>query len=200
MKKISIALTLALIAGALAAWQSQEMKARIPDFPMKALAMPGATRANFFISKDGTITRYAVHVGPEAMPEWMTRMADEKLGKGEDLAYEMELYPDGSEVYEVYRRVDGREKQLSVHADQSMKYVGKEMDPKELPEKVGAALRGVKGFIAEKCLFKEGPKFAEYHVKGSLGGTPHRVRLSGDGRLLSVQRKVPGEFEVAVQE
>jgi hypothetical protein len=200
MKKISIALALTLIAGALAAWQSQETKARIPEFPMKALAMAGATRANFFISKDGTITRYAVHVGPEAMPEWITKMADEKIGKGEDLEYEMELYPDGSEVFEVYRKVQGKEMQLSVHADKSVKYVGREMDPKELPGKVGAGLRGVKGFTAEKAMFKEGPKFAEYHIKGNLGGTPHRVRLSGDGRLLSVQRKLAGEFELAVQE
>lgn len=200
MKKIPVALALALIAGTLAAWQSQESKARIPAFPMKALASPGATRANFFVSKDGTITRYAVHVGPDAMPEWITKMADEKLGRGEDFEYEMELYPDGSEVYEVYRKVDGREKQLSVHHDKSVKYVGKQLDEKELPEKIGAALRGVKGFTAEKCMFKEGPRFAEYHIKGTLGGSPHRIRLSGDGRLLSVQRKVAGEVEVAVQE
>jgi len=200
MKKTPIALALTLIAGSLAAWQSQESRARIPDFPMKALAGPGARRANFFVSKDGTITRYAVHVGPEALPDWITKMADEKIGMGEDLDYEVELYPDGSEVYEVYRRVDGREKQLSVHADRSVKYVGKEFDPKELPDKVHAALRGIKGFIAEKCMFKEGPKFAEYHIKGSLGGSPHRIRLSSDGRLLSLQRRLPGEIEVAVRE
>jgi hypothetical protein len=200
MNRTSIALALILIAGSLAAWQSQESRARIPDFPMKALASPGASRANFFISRDGTITRYAVHVGPEALPDWITKMADEKIGKGNDLDYEVELYPDGSEVYEIYRRVDGREMQLSVHADRSVKYVGRELDPKELPEKVAAAMRGVKGFIAEKCIFKEGPKFAEVHIKGSLGGSPHRIRLSGDGRLLSLQRRLPGELEVVVQE
>jgi len=200
MKQISIALALALIAGSLAAWQSQDSKARIPEFPMKALASPGASKASFFVSRDGTITRYAVHVGPEAMPEWITKTADEKIGKGEDLEYEVELYPDGSEVYEVYRKVDGREMQLSVHADRSVKYVGKQLDVKDLPEKVGAALRGVKGFTAEKCMFKEGPKFAEVHVKGNVAGAPHRVRLSGDGRLLSVQRRIAGEVEVAVQE
>ena len=199
MKKTSIALALVLIAGSLA-WQSQESRPRIPDFPMKALASPSAVRANFFISRDGTITRYTVHVGPEALPEWITKMADEKIGKGNDLDYEIELYPDGSEVYEVYRRIDGRELQLSVHADRTVKYVGRELDPKELPEKVAAAMRGVKGFIAEKCIHKEGPKFVEVHIKGSIGGLPHRLRISGDGRLLSVQRRLPGEFEVAVQE
>ena len=200
MKKISIALTLTLIAGALAAWQSQETKARIPDFPMKALAMQGATRANFFISKDGTITRYAVHVGPEAMPEWITTMADEKIGKGEDLEYEMELYPDGSEVFELYRRIDGREKQLSVHADKTVKYLGRQVDEKDLPDKVGATLRGIRAFAPEKIVVKEGPKFSEVHVRGRIAGVPHRVRISGDGRLISVQKKVPAEVELAIQE
>lgn len=200
MKRTSIALSLALIAGALAAWQTQESRARIPDFPMKALTSPSAVRASFFVSRDGTITRYAVHVGPEELPDWITKMADEKLGRGQDLDYEAELYPDGSEVYEIYRRVDGREMQLSVHADRSIKYIGRELDPKELPEKVAASMRGVKGFIAEKCIYKEGPKFSEVHIKGSVGGLPHRVRISGDGRLLSIQRRLPGEIEVALQE
>jgi hypothetical protein len=173
---------------------------RFPEFAMKALAAPTASKAGLFLSKDGAITRYAVHLGREDVPVYLHSMADEKIGKGEDLEYEMELYPDGSEVFEVYRKVQGKEMQLSVHADKSVKYVGREMDPKELPGKVGAGLRGVKGFTAEKAMFKEGPKFAEYHIKGNLGGTPHRVRLSGDGRLLSVQRKLAGEFELAVQE
>lgn len=205
MKWTAITLALTLAAGSLIAWTLQDPsqdpgRARIPEFPMKALATPGATKANFFVSRDGTITRYAVHVGPEALPEGMSKLADEKIGKGRDLAYEAELYPDGSEVYEIYRKVDGREKQLSVHADRSVKYIGTEVEEKDLPAKVGAILRGVKGFTMDKCMFKEGPQFAEFHVQGWIGASPHRVRISGDGRLLSVQRKVPAEVEVAVQE
>lgn len=208
MKSASTALVLALIVGSLVAWRLQNQrsqdsaasKARIPEFPMKALASPGATHASFFVSRDGTITRYAVHVGPEGLPEWIPRMADEKIGKGEDLAYEVELYPDGSEVFEIYRKVGGREKQLSVHADRKIKYLGTQVEEKDLPENVGASLRGVKGFVMSKGILKEGPGFAEYHFSGRMGDTPHRVRLSGDGRLLSVQRKVAAEVEVAVQE
>src|SRR5213078_4517644 len=98
---------------------------RIPEFAMKALAAPTASKAGLFISKDGAITRYAVHLGREDVPVYLHSMADEKIGKGEDIAYEAEIYPDGGEVYEIYRRVDGKEKQLSIlHRDRSVKYVG----------------------------------------------------------------------------
>ena len=202
MKK-SIALGLFLVVAALVAWRGQdsrEPKARIPDFPMKALAQPTASRAGLFVSRDGTITRYAVHVGPEVFPEWVSKMADERIGKGEDLDYECELYPDGSEVFEIYRMIDGREKQLSVHADRSVKYLGRQLDEKDLPDRVGATLRGIKAFAPEKIIFKDGPKFAEYHIRGRIASVPHRLRISSDGRLLSLQRKIPAEVELAVQE
>ena len=203
MKRMSIPLALAAITIVLSAWRlqdSREPKARIPDFPMKALALPSATRAGMFVSRDGTITRYTVHVGPEAIPEWVSRMADERIGKGEDLEVEMELYPDGSEVFELYRMIDGREKQLSVHADKTVKYLGRQVDEKDLPDKVGATLRGIRAFAPEKIIFKEGPRFSEVHVRGRIAGVPHRVRISGDGRLISVQKKVPAEVELAIQE
>jgi len=203
MKRMTVPLALAAAAAVLGAWQvqdSREQKARIPEFPMKALAHPSATRAGMFVSRDGTITRYTVHVGPDAIPEWVSRMADERIGKGEDLEYEMELYPDGSEVFEIYRMIDGREKQLSVHADKNVKYVGRQVDEKDLPDRVAATLRGVRAFAPEKIIFKEGPRFSEVHVRGRIAGVPHRVRISGDGRLISVQQKVPAEVELAIQE
>jgi hypothetical protein len=203
MKRISITVGLILIAGFLVSWHrqdSREPKARIPDFPLKALGQPSATRAGLFVSRDGAITRYTVHVGPEALPEWVSQMADERIGKGENVEYECELYPDGSEVYEIYRLIDGREKQLSVHADRTVKYLGRQMDEKELPERVGATLRGLKSFFPEKIICKEGPGFVEYHIRGRIGGAPHRVRISGDGRLIAVQKKVPAEIELAIQE
>ena len=64
----------------------------------------------------------------EGLPDWVHEMADEKLGKGEDVEYEIEVYPDGSEVYEVYRTVDGREKQLSVKPDRTVYYIGTELN------------------------------------------------------------------------
>ena len=174
---------------------------RIPEFAMKALEAPTASKAGLFISKDGAVTRYAVHLGREDVPVYLHSMADERIGKGEDITYEAEIYPDGSEVYEIYRQVEGKEKQLSVlHRDRSVKYVGTQLDEKEIPEKIQDAIKNVKGFTFEKCIFKEGPRFAEYHVKGSIAGNPHRVRIGRDGHLLSVQRRIVGDYEVVVQD
>jgi hypothetical protein len=174
---------------------------RIPEFAMKALMAPTAAKPSLFISKDGAITRYSVHLGREDVPVYLHSMADEKIGKGEDISYEAEIYPDGGEVYEIYRRVEGKEKQLSVfQRDRSVKYLGKQLDEKELPEKIQTVLKSVKGFTFEKCIFKEGPRFAEYHVKGMISGVSHRVRISGDGTLLAVQRRIAGDFEVMVKD
>ncbi|HVE38283.1 MAG TPA: hypothetical protein VNM14_00260 [Planctomycetota bacterium] len=174
---------------------------RIPEFAMKAFAAPTASKAGLFITKDGAITRYAVHLGREDVPVYLHSMADEKIGKGEDITYEAEIYPDGSEVYEIYRRVEGKEKQLSVlHRDRSIKYVGTQMEEKEIPEKIQAAIKNVKGFTFEKCIFKEGSRFAEYHVKGLIAGTSYRARIGREGNLLSLQRRIAGDFEVAVQD
>jgi len=174
---------------------------RIPEFTMKAMAAPTASKVGLFIAKDGAITRYSVHLGREDVPIYLHSMADEKIGKGEDIAYEAEIYPDGSEVYEIYRRINGKEKQLSVqHRDRSVKYIGTQLEEKEVPEKVQATLKTIKGFRVEKVIYKEGPRFAEYHVKGSMAGTPHRVRIGRDGNLLTVQRRITGDYEVVVQD
>lgn len=205
MPKLSGALVLSLVfAGVLARLDGQDRselrEARIPEFPRKALASPHATKAGVFVSKDGRMTRWAVHLRREGMPEWLHEMADKEIGKGEDLDYEAELYPDGSEVFEIYRRVDGREKQLSVHVDRTVKYVGTEVPISDLPEKVRSTLKETRDFVAERCIHKQGPAFSEYQVKGMMGGSSCRVRIGPDGRRIAVQRKVPAELEVAVQE
>jgi hypothetical protein len=196
-------LLLGLAAFALGVGQDSRnvLENRIPEFALKALSAPTASKTNLFIAKDGTIIRYSVHLGREDVPQYLHTMADEKIGKGEDIAYEAEIYPDGGEVYEIYRRVGGKEKQLSIlHRDRSVKYVGTQVNEKELPEKIQATLKTLKGFSFEKCIFKEGPRFAEYHVKGTISGVPHRVRIGRDGNLLALQRRIPGDVELAVQD
>lgn len=175
---------------------AQEPEARIHPFILKALASPHAARSNFFISADGRIVRSSVHMKREGLPDWVHAMADEKLGKGEDVEYEIEVYPDGAEVYEVYRKVDGREKQLSARPDRTVYYIGVEQDPAAPPIAVAAALRRLDGFEMKHCVAKEGPTFFEYHVKGLLEGNEVRARVGKDGRLIALQRRIPSVIEV----
>lgn len=179
-------------------WESREGQAhvRIPEFIWKALSSPGATKLGLWTGSEGQILRYSVHVDKGAMPEWIHALADQKIGKGEDLEYEIEIYPDGAEVYEIYRRVDGLEKQLSVKADKTVYYIGTEVEPGRLPDAAASALRTMKGVTVGKIVLKEGPSASEIHVKAVQEGAPVRLRMSKSGRLLAVQRKIAAEIEV----
>jgi hypothetical protein len=170
--------------------------ARIHPFILQALASPHAAKSNFFVSADGKIVRSSVHMKREGIPAWVHAMADEKLGIGEDVEYEVEVYPDGSEVYEVYRKIGGRQRQLSVKTDKTVYYIGTEHDRKSMPPSIAAALRKIDGFEMKECVAKEGATFFEYHVKGVMRGSPHRARLAKDGRLIALQRRIPSEVEV----
>lgn len=179
----------------------QENGAGIPDFTLKAWTSQRARKANLFVDRTGRIIRSSAHVDREGIPDWVHALADEKLGKGEDAAYEIEVYPDGSEVYEVYRTIDGRERQLSVRAgDRKLYYLGTMVDAKDLPANAARALSGLKGFQVEKCVLKEGPSFTEYHVRGFRDGVPYRVRLAKDGSMIAAQKRIPAEIEVAMED
>jgi hypothetical protein len=181
-------------------WKSQEGQAfvRLPEFIWKALASPASRKAALWTGTDGQILRYSVHVDRAGLPDWIHAMADERIGKGEDLDYEVEIYPDGSQVYEIYRKVGGLEKQLSATAERRVYYVGVEQAPDKLPEAVSTALQDQKGLKVETCILKEGPDVAEYHLKATRDGMPCRLRVSKAGTLIAVQRRVPAEIEVPV--
>lgn len=182
-------------------WESRQSAdlAKIPGYAWQALSSPYARKASFWATSNGRWSRYAVHVDRAAVPDWVHAMADAKLGRGLDLEYEVELYPDGTEVYEIYRTVDGREKQLSVKADRSVYYVGTEQDVSKLPEGVTGAIRELKELVVERCMLKESPVLSEYHLKATLEKQPCRVRVSRDGKLIAVQRRIPAEVEVPLK-
>src|SRR6185503_6705169 len=83
-----------------------EPGATLPEFARRSLASPHARKAALVVSPAGRISKSTVYVAREGIPSWAHAMADDTMGKGEDLAYEVEVYPDGSEVYEIYRKVE----------------------------------------------------------------------------------------------
>ena len=182
-------------------WESRKSADlhKVPPFAWQALSSPTAKKAGIWTSADGRMTRYSVHVDKAGVPDWLHAMADAQLGRGADLDYEVEVYPDGSEVYEIYRKVDGRERQLSVKADRTVYYVGIEHDADKLPEAVSTAIKDLKGLTVQKCMLKEGPTVAEYHLGATLNQATCRVRISKDGQLLAVQRKMQAEVEVPLK-
>lgn len=169
---------------------------RVPGFTMKALTSPHVHEANFFVSSDGTIVRSTAYLKRKGIPDWVHAMADEKIGKGEDVAFEVEVYPNGTEVFEIYRTIGGNKKQLGVTADRKVYYLGTEHPKDDLPAAVSGAVGKMKGFEVERCMAKEGPTFFEYHVRGTLDGNSDRARIGKDGRLIALQRRIPADVEI----
>lgn len=189
-----------LLLASLVALQEPASKeqGKLHPFIAKALASPHALKSNLFVSEEGRVVRSSVHVSKGGLPDWVHAMADEKIGRGDDLEYEIEVYPDGSEVYEVYRKIDGQERQLSVRPDRTIYYIGSEIESERLPKAVSDTLGKLENFKTASCVSKEGATFHEYHVKGTLDGHPVRARVAKDGRLISVQKLLPSEVEVEV--
>ena len=166
---------------------------------MQALASEHAVKGKLYLAADGTVEKYTVYVTRNGIPDWVHQMADEKIGLGTDESYEVELYADGSEVYEVRRTVEGRALELSVKRDRTLKYIERQLDETDLPEPVLATVRGVANFSAERYAIKEGPGLEEYHIRGKIGEVDHRLRVRKDGHLVAVQRQLPGAFEIAIR-
>jgi hypothetical protein len=165
---------------------------------MDALSSPHALRGKLYVSRDGTVERSKVFLKREGMPEWTHEVADAKLGKGEDLSYEIEVYGDGTEVFEISRRVGGKPMKVSLKRDRQVRYVETTAERKSLPAPVSAALEKIEGFQADEFRRRDSEKGAEYHVRGSIAGVPHRARIRADGTLQSLDRPIAAEMEVGV--
>jgi hypothetical protein len=170
---------------------------KFPKFIMDALSSPHALKGKIYISRDGTIERTKVHLKKEGLPDWTHQVADEKLGKGEDIAYEVEVYGDGTEVFEIARRVDGKPMKVSIRRDRQVRYVETTVDRASLPAAVSAALGKIEGFQPDECRRRQG-ETTEFHIQGAIAGVPHRARIRADGTIQSLDRRLAAELEVAV--
>lgn len=201
--------TIALIAGYSALAQDPQepqaplepceiTDAKLPKFIMDALSSPHALKAKLYVGKDGTIDRSKVFLARAGAPDWIHAVADEKLGKGEELSFEAEVYADGTEVFEAVRRIDGKPKKISVRRDKTVRYVETTVDRASVPAEVAATLAKLEGFQADEWRRREGDNLSEFHVRGSVVGIPHRARLRADGTLMSVDKHLAAELEVAI--
>ncbi len=178
--------------------EPQQADSQIPDFVLTAYRSEHLIRAKMYIGTDGRIEKYGAYVTKEGIPDWVHQLADEKLGQGKDEEYEIETYADGSEVFEVRRCVADKSNELSVKRDRSLKYIERQLDAGELPEAVRNTVRSISNFAADRYAVKEGPHLKECQVRGKIGDVPYRARIKEDGRLVALQNKVEGSFEIAI--
>jgi len=178
--------------------QGSPARPKFSKFIMDALSSPHALKGKLYVSRDGTVERSKVYLKREGLPEWTHEVADAKLGKGEDLSYEVEVYGDGTEVFEISRRIDGKPKKVSIRRDRQVRYVETTVDRTSLPAVVSATLAKIDGFQPTECHRRDGEKTAEFHIRGIIAGVPHRARIGADGTLQSLDRHLAAEMEVSV--
>ena len=172
-------------------------KAKLPKFILDALASPYALKARLHVGRDGTIDRASVGMAREGMPEWTHDIADEKLGQGEDISYDVEVYEDGTQVYEICRQVDCYPRKVSIHQDRNILYVETGVDASAVVEAVSSTLDKIPGFKPEEYARRDLDGTMEYCVTGTILGIPHRARINADGTLRFLEKQLAAEVDVA---
>ena len=177
--------------------REESRKPTLPRFIVEALSSPYAIKARLHVSRDGTIERAKVCLTREGMPEWTHDLADQKLGKGEDVSYEVEVYEDGTEVYEICRQVDCYPQKVSMHRDRNILYVETGVDASSVIEAIATTLSKIPGFKPEEYYQRESDGTVEYHVVGTILGIPHRARIMADGTLRVLEKQLAAELDVS---
>ena len=175
----------------------ESRKAKLHKFILDALASPYALKARLHVGRDGTIDRASVCMAREGMPDWTHTVADEKLGQGEDISYQVEVYEDGTQVYEICRQVDCYPQKVSIRQDRNILYVETGVDASAVVEAVSTTLDKIPGFKPEEYARRDLDGTMEYCVTGTILGIPHRARINADGTLRCLEKQVAAEVDVA---
>jgi hypothetical protein len=171
----------------------------VPQGPREVLFDADVKRAKLYFEDAGNVTKYTAYVDASALPAWVVQIAEEKLGAGEDLEWEIEYYGADKQVYELTRRTEEGVREISVGDDRTVYYLHFVIDPSELPDPVAERVAQFVGLDVEEAARKEyADGSVRYLVLGVLQGEKHRLLLSDSGELLSHTRSVPAVIEVPV--
>ncbi len=173
---------------------------RLPAFPLEALRGPHALRAKLYFEADGALGKVSIYVSRAGIPDWVHAMADQELGKGEEVEFEVEQYANGDTVYEVTRRVGGKRIELSVRStDRKKLYLErKDLTLDSLPPPVKQTVAGVAGFTGKEVELKEtgDPATSLYEVEGELAGAPVKLCVTPAGKLTATRRGFPAVVQL----
>ncbi len=172
----------------------------VPQGPREVLFDPNVERARLYFEDGGNVAKYTAYVEAKALPAWVVQMANEKLGPGEDLEWEIEYYGADKQVYEVTRRTADGIREISVGDDRTVFYLHFVIEPSELPDAVRERVQQFAGLKMTEAARKEYTDGAvRYLVRGEFHGENHRMLLSDTGELLAHTRAVPAVIEVPVR-
>ncbi|MCA9540634.1 MAG: hypothetical protein KC620_17165 [Myxococcales bacterium] len=168
----------------------------VPPFVAQALTGAHGLRGKFYLTADGRFEKFVAYVERDAMPDWIHPLADEKLGAGEEVDFEVEQYADGARAYEVTRLVDGRKAELSVTPEQQIRYVEREVPLDALPAPVKQAVDAMAGVTIDHVEQKEGPGINAFEVIARDGERELRVVLSPEGGVVERASRLSAVLQI----
>lgn len=174
-------------------------RARIPDFVWKAAKSQETQKIEMKIGPCGKLARVSATVAKANIPEWVLKLADDKIGKGEDKSFEVEVDDQGEEVYEVTRNINGLEVELSAKAkSQTFKYIERQVQWEVLPAPIRAEVEKMSGFQTKEAGMKEGPGIKEFEIEGRWNDAEYSLYFDEAGKLLGKYLLPKAEVKIAL--
>jgi hypothetical protein len=172
-------------------------RAGLPEFVMPPLKAQNVEKVKLYLRPDGSFRKFSVYAArQEALPEWVSLLADEKIGKGESKEFEIEQYENGDQCYELTRVINGKSVEMSVKLDRSVGYLEKQIAPEEIPAPVKAAIDKIEGFQLQEAEVKEAGAKKTYEVEGKIKDAAWEIELDDSGQILTRSLEVKTELMV----
>lgn len=192
--KPSVKLT---VLGVCALFVASCAPALLNDEMQQEIAAGHVKKVKLYVDADGKVVKRSLYVTPNAVPAWVSKFADDTIGKGGSEYYELEWYADSPnlKVYECTRLIKGSKVEVSVNEHQQLRYIEREIAVSDLPAAVKSAARELKGFRITEVEEKKGPAYMQYELEGMEGGTEVSYTFDPSGKLLSKHLSVPAELQ-----
>lgn len=173
----------------------------LPEGPDGLLRRDDAMRAKLYLGSERQVDKWVTYVDVAKVPDWLKSLADEKLGQGADVEYEIEYYGAELKVHEVTREIDGKRLELSVkESDRSVYYKAETAEMTALPKPAQLQVQELLAGKSDRLDIKTfGDGKTEFHVRGKLDAVEHRLVFDAAGKLIGHRRSLPAKIEVPVR-
>jgi uncharacterized membrane protein YkoI len=150
--------------------------------------------------RDGRLKEIEFHVPYATLPEAVRTALETLVPGGEVLDAEVEIV-GARRLYEVTKRIDGREVEVLVDAAGRPVEWESEIDPAAAPPAVLASARAaVPGNVTAVEEIRDPARtLLAYHIKIDDAGKRYKLALSPSGAVREVRREMRAEIEVLVR-
>lgn len=170
-----------------------------PELTTVARSDGAVDKIHLRLDVDGKVVKQSVYHHDEAsIPQAVRDLAKERFGDAPIESYETEHYANLGVVYEVEVDKDGQGCELAATANGTELYTECKVDPASLSDAIKASIeKTAPGGTILEAETKSGPKVDdETTVEVKAGDRELYIRMSPDGTVIQVLRRIPAVIEV----